>query len=112
MALARQSDSKGQTAQAACTFDDGMQMSVRYLRAPESEKNLHSKKVWAPGGQPMVLFTDTPLEVGNSQIPVGAYSMYVLPDKREWTLIVNHDVTAGTGYQESQNLARIPMQIG
>ena len=111
-AFARQSEPNSQPAQAACTFDDGKQMNVRYHNAPESGRNLPSGKVWAPGGQPMLLFTDTTLAVGNSEIPVGAYSMYVIPQKRDWTLIVNRNVTPGTGYNESQDVVRIPMQVG
>jgi Protein of unknown function (DUF2911) len=109
-ASAQPVDSAGQPAQATCTFDDGSQMYVRYH--PDSEKNLPSGRVWAPGGQPMLLFTDTTLELGNSEIPVGAYSMYVIPEKREWTLIVNRDVKPGSGYQKDQDLVREPMEIG
>jgi Protein of unknown function (DUF2911) len=109
-AVAQAVDASSQPAQAACTFDDGKQMYVRYH--PDSEKDLPSGRVWAPGGQPILLFTDTTLELGNAEIPVGAYSMYVIPEKREWTLIVNRDVKPGSGYQKTQDLVREPMEVG
>jgi len=46
------------------------------------------------------------------QIPVGAFSMYVIPNKKDWTLIVNKNVTAGSKYEESQDLARSSMELG
>lgn len=67
IAIAEPPDSSPQPAQATCSFDDGKQMYVRYH--PDSEKNLPSGKVWAPGGQPMVLFTDTHSNSGTQKFP-------------------------------------------
>jgi hypothetical protein len=50
--------------------------------------------------------------LGNSEIPVGAYSLYVIPEEETWTLVVNKNVTAGSKYDEKQDLARAPMEIG
>ena len=60
----------------------------------------------------MILFTQTRLTLGNSEIPEGAYSLYVIPEKETWTLVVNRNVTAGSKYDEKQDLARAPMEIG
>ena len=60
----------------------------------------------------MVLFTQTALTLGNSQIPEGAYSLYVIPEKENWTLVVNKNVAAGSKYDEKQDLVRAPMQSG
>jgi hypothetical protein len=58
-------------------------------------------------------FTSATLLVGNSEIPVGAYSVYAIPEKRDWTLIINRDVKFRRGlYKESQDIARAPMQVG
>ena len=111
-AIALPANGNPQLAQASCTFDDGKQISVRYNPAPESGKSLPLGKVWAPGGSPMFLFTSATLLVGNSEIPVGAYSVYAIPEKRDWTLIINRDVNSGAGYKESQDIARAPMQVG
>ena len=60
----------------------------------------------------MFLFTNTKLALDKSEIPVGAYSLYVIPDKERWTLIVNKDVSAGSPYDQQRDLLRTPMQIG
>jgi hypothetical protein len=44
--------------------------------------------------------------------PDGAYSLYVIPEKQSWTLVVNRNVTPGSKYDEKQDLVRVPMQIG
>lgn len=111
--VGQQSASTGQPATAPCTFDDGKQISVQYNNsAAKAEERLRRGKPWEPGGSPMILFTQAGLTLGNSEIKEGAYSLYVIPEKQTWTLVVNRNVTAGTNYDEKQDLARAPMQIG
>jgi len=38
--------------------------------------------------------------------------VYVIPEKHSWTLVVNKNVTAGSKYDEKQDLVRAPMQLG
>jgi hypothetical protein len=99
---------------AVCTFVDDKQMSVRYNRPAASGKKdeLPIGKLWAPGDSPMHLFTEAPITVGTTQIPIGAYSVYLIPEKEKWTLIVNKNVTAGSKYDQQQDLVRAPMQTG
>jgi hypothetical protein len=99
------------SSSTACNFDDGQQMTVRY-DARGHDPRLQNGKIWTPGSAPMFLFTSVPLKVGNSQIPVGAYSMYVIPGKNEWTLIVNKNVSEKGGYNQQQDLLRAPMGTG
>ena len=98
------------TATATCNFEDGKQMSVRYDQ--ESGKTLHNGKVWTPGNEAMTLFTQTELLAGNADIPVGAYSLYIIPGKDNWTLIVNKNVSAPTKYDEHQDIVRMTMEKG
>jgi hypothetical protein len=98
-------------ASTACNFDDGQQMTVRY-DANGHDPRLQNGKLWTPGQAPMFLFTSVPLKIGSTQIPVGAYSMYLIPGKSEWTLIVNKDVTAKAKYNQQQDVLRAPMGIG
>ena len=43
-------------------------------------------------------------------IPIGvSATVYPIPGK-EWTLVVNKNVTAGAAYDEKQDLARAPME--
>jgi hypothetical protein len=57
----------------------------------------------------MLLFTETQLSFGGATIPIGAYTVYPIPGK-EWTLVVNKNVTAGAAYDEKQDLARATME--
>ncbi|HUK23400.1 MAG TPA: DUF2911 domain-containing protein [Terriglobales bacterium] len=109
-ALAAQETPAGPQASSACTYDDGTQVSVRYnSSAAGHEKELPSGKLF-PAGEPMFLFTQTETTLGGSTIPIGAFSMYVIPGKGNWTLVVNRNVTPGAKYDEAQDLARAPMQ--
>lgn len=112
-AAAQQGDSDQNSATAFCDFDDGQEISIRYnslIANPKDEPR--NGKVWTPGGGPMTLFTATTVTLNNSTIPIGAYSVYVIPGKKEWTLIVNKNVTAGAAYDERQDVARSPMELG
>ena len=108
--LAAAADSP-ESASTSCTLDDGQQLSVRYSPAAPGEK-LSNGKIWTPGGVPMFLFSTAVFTLGNTPIPPGAYSMYVIPGNDHWTLIVNKNVTAGTKYDEHQDLVRAPMEVG
>jgi hypothetical protein len=96
---------------SACTFDDGKQISVRYSPAANTDHRLPEGKVWSPGGSPMYLFTSAPLVVGTDQIPVGAYSMFFVPQKNNWILILNKNVASSSHYDQHQDLLRLPMQV-
>ena len=102
-----------QNSMASCTYTDGTSLTVRYSDAnPGKKRELQNGKVWSPGDVPMLLFTETPVTVSGVQLAVGAYSMYVIPDKGKWTLIVSKNVAANAAYDEKQDLARTPMQTG
>ena len=108
-----QQTSTQQNQATSCTFDDGSQMTIRYSDSPSRhEDEPHNGKLWTPGGVPMLLFTQTDLILNHTYIPAGAYSMYFIPDKKKWTVIVNMNVTPGAAYEESQNLARAEMDMG
>ena len=97
---------------AACTFQDGKQISVQYTKIPEVKKaNLSSGKLWTPAEKPMVFFTQADLTIGNSQIPVGAYSLYLVPGKGHWELVVNKGVNKAQ-YEQQQDLVRVSMDVG
>lgn len=57
---AAQNDPKG-TPTASCSFQDGKQITVRYANETSPGRDLPCGKVWTPGGQPMLLFTQAPL---------------------------------------------------
>lgn len=99
-------------ATTVCTFQDGKEMSIQYDNvATVKTADLSSGKLWTPGQKPMVLFTQTDLTIDNSQIPVGAYSLYLIPGKDHWMLVVNKNVKPGE-YNPQQDLVRVAMDEG
>jgi hypothetical protein len=112
-AISQPSIASVKTSQAVCSFDDGKSIKVEYSTDPPKRgEELRNGRLWEPGGLPMFLFTETPLSLGSSQIPDGAYSLYVKPEKQNWNLIVNKNVSAGSKYDPKQDLAHASMETG
>jgi len=110
MCFAQQAPAMSTTS---CSFQDGKQISVRYESQTNGDKKAMAiGRLWTPGGQPMWLFTQAALSVDASEVPIGAYSMYIIPDKDNWILIVNKNVTAHSNYNEHEDLARVKMPLG
>jgi len=92
---------------AYCNFEDGNQVSMQYhANVNEDPKNGH---VWSPG---ITLYVQVPLTLGSSTIPLGAYAVYLIPGGKNWTLIVNRNITAGAPYDSSQDVTRAQMDVG
>jgi hypothetical protein len=92
---------------AFCNFDDDNQVSIQY--SPTVKDPPKNGKVWSPG---VTLYVQTPLTLGNSTLGLGAYSVHFVPDKKNWTIVVNKNVTAGAAYDSAQDVARAPMEVG
>jgi hypothetical protein len=92
-----------------CNLDDGRQVYIRYNPVSAKEK-VPNGKPWTPGGAPMTLFTEAQLTLGSSTIPVGAYTVYPIPNRDHWILAVNKNVSPGATYDEKQDLARATME--
>jgi hypothetical protein len=105
--LAAQSGSQSTTN---CNLDDGRQVYLRYNAISSKSEKLANGKPWSPGGAPMTLFTEAQLSLGSSMIPLGAYTVYPIPARDHWTLVVNKNVTPGAAYDEKQDIARAPME--
>lgn len=110
---AQQGDPDEHTSTAFCDFSDNQEVSIRYSNAVATPKDEpRNGRVWLPGGSPMTLFTGVGLTLNNSAFPAGAYSVYVIPNKKDWTLIINKNVTPGAAYDDKQDIARSPMELG
>ncbi len=92
---------------AYCNFEDGSEITIQY--SPTVKEEPRNGRVWSPG---LTLYVQVPLTLGGAQIPLGAYTIYLIPDRKTWTLIVNRNVTAGSPYNSAQDVARSPMDIG
>jgi hypothetical protein len=102
--------SSSQTSTTTCNLDDGRQVYVRYVPIPTKNEKISNGKPLIPGGVPMTLFTEAQLTLGTSTIPLGAYTVYPIPARNNWTLVVNKNVTPGAAYDAKQDIARAPME--
>jgi hypothetical protein len=109
LAAAQQPAADAQSMTSYCSFADENQVSLQYSTSHKDEPQ--NGKVWMPGGSAPVLFVQTPLVLGNVQIPIGGYTVYVIPGKKNWTLIVSKNVSVGAKYDEAQDLVRASMEI-
>jgi hypothetical protein len=69
-------------------------------------------RVWRTGsGKSTTLVTESGLELGGLEIPMGSYSLWTLPSEGQWKLIINKEVGQwGTVYNPQRDLARINLQ--
>jgi len=98
------------TSTSACNLEDGRQVYIRYVPVPGNKEKIVNGKPWTPGGTAMTLFTEAQLNLGSSLIPIGAYTVYLIPARDHWTLAVNKNVSSGAAYDEKSDLARAPME--
>lgn len=72
-------------------------------------------KVWRAGAdEATTLITQQPLTFGETTIPAGAYTLFVLPEESgQSKLIINKQLGQwGTQYDEKQDLARVDLKQG
>ncbi|MDQ6655852.1 MAG: DUF2911 domain-containing protein [Verrucomicrobiota bacterium] len=69
-------------------------------------------QVWRMGADEATLFTTKKdIQMGDTTIPAGTYSLYLLPTETDAKLIVNKQTGQwGTKYDQAQDLARIDMK--
>jgi len=90
-----------------CDFADGNEVSIRYNTTIKDDPR--NGRVWSPG---ITLFVQVPLTLGGREIPLGAYTVHIIPDRKNWTLIVSKNVTSGAQYNTADDVARAPMEVG
>jgi hypothetical protein len=91
-------------------LENGKQVSLRY-EIEHRGSTLKMGRMWPQTDRPMLLFSQTPLRIENSSIPIGAFSLYIIPGKKQWTLVVNSNVANGE-YHPQQDLVRASMVTG
>ncbi len=118
LACAALAQEKTSTTTVTCNFDADKQLAAEYQpvsvnpKKPLFGRDIQSGKVWAPGGKPMTLFTNTPVEIGGANLAVGAYTMYLIPTTKQWTLIISRSTDTTGKYDEKMDLVRVPMDSG
>lgn len=101
------------TQDTTCTFQDGKQITIRYPEVQYSQKNEPAEgRAWMPDGRSIYLFSQADLTLSGKTVPPGAYSVYMVPQRKDWTIIVNKDVGKGATYNPTQNLGQVQAQVG
>lgn len=69
-------------------------------------------RVWRTGANAATtLTTDVDLVIGGARVPKGSYTLYTLPSRAGWKLIVNRQTGQwGTEYDPSKDLARVNLR--
>jgi Protein of unknown function (DUF2911) len=105
-------------ATATCNFTANKQIVVEYQRMTvNAEKPVFGEEIpyhkeWAPGGKPLTLFLNSPVTVGGEELPAGAYTMFVVPSDKQWTLVVSKSTDTGGKYDRDDDMIRVPMEYG
>jgi hypothetical protein len=97
---------------------NGMTVLVDYGRPAARGREIFGRlvpwdRVWRTGANAATqLETATALEINGVTIPAGEYSLWTIPSRtRPWQLVINKQTGQwGTAYDESYDLARIPIR--
>lgn len=96
----------------------GAHIMVDYGRPSMRGRTIFGKvvpwnEVWRTGANAATqLRTDKELVFGTTRVPAGTYSLFTLPSQKGWMLIINRQHGQwGTVYDQSQDLARLPLKV-
>jgi len=119
--LAQQDKSKRPSPPATATFDlgGGKSVTIDYSSPRAKGRKIFGElvpfgKIWRVGANEATTFvTNADLGVGGTTVPAGSYTLFTLPDKDKWKLILSKKTGEwGTQYPgEDNDLARIDMKV-
>ena len=68
-------------------------------------------RVWCPGADEATTIESTlPLKIGSVQVPVGPHTIWMLPTREAWTLIISKQRSGfHTSYPADQDLGRVTL---
>ena len=97
----------------------GKALTIEYGRRSKKGRKIFGelvplKAVWRAGADEATTFTtEVDLTVGTLKVPKGSYSLFVIPNDKEWTLIVNKEPKQWGAYKydQAKDLGRTPMKI-
>jgi hypothetical protein len=120
--LAQQDKSKRPSppATAQCDVGGGKTVTIDYSSPRKKGRNVFPEvvpygKVWRTGANEATTFVTTgDVMVGSTKVPAGNYTLFTLPGKDKWTLIISKKTGEwGTDYPgEKEDLARVEMKAG
>jgi hypothetical protein len=70
-------------------------------------------QVWRTGANEATLFeTSADLVIGGTTLPAGTYTLWTIPARDRWTLIINRNTGQwGTNYDAKYDFARLDMKV-
>ena len=106
-------------AKASCALADGKTITVDYSSPRAKGRKIFGGlvpygEVWRAGANEATTFvTTTDLMVGSSHVPAGNYTIFAIPNKDKWTLIISKKTGEwGIPYPgEDDDLARVDMKV-
>lgn len=120
-AQGQQDKSKRPSPPANATLDlgGGKSVSIDYSSPRVKGRKIYGDlvpygKVWRAGANEATTFVTTAdLNVGGTTVPAGSYTLFAIPDKDKWTLVLSKKTGEwGTAYPgPSEDLARIDMKV-
>jgi hypothetical protein len=94
----------GPALQESAVKMSGKNISLKYSPVPVAAKKI--------AGVPAPFHTDVDLEIQGLPVPKGDYTLYVLPDAKEWQLIISKQTGAqAAAYNQKLDLGRVPMDM-
>jgi hypothetical protein len=105
-------------AKATCALADGKTITVDYSSPRAKGRKIFGGlvpygQVWRTGANEATTFvTTTDVMVGGTHVPAGSYTIFTIPNKDKWTLVISKKIGEwGTDYPGPENdLARIDMK--
>ena len=107
-------------ATAKCELAGGKTVTIDYSSPRKKGRNVFPDvvkygEVWRTGANEATTFVTTgDVMVGSTHVPAGSYTLFTLPGKDKWTLIISKKTGEwGTDYPgEKEDLARVEMKAG
>ena len=106
-------------ATAKCELAGGKTVTIDYSSPRKRGRNVFPDvvkygEVWRTGANEATTFVTTAdLMVGGTHVPAGSYTLFTVPGKDKWTLIISKKTGEwGTDYPgEGEDLARVDMAV-
>ena len=95
----------------------GKAITLKYAAASMGGRKIFGdvvpyNQVWRAGTGTVAFHTDADLEVQGLAVPKGDYTLFVLPDRLEWQLIISKQTgPQAATYNPKMDLGRVPMDM-
>ncbi|WP_223033033.1 DUF2911 domain-containing protein [Hanstruepera marina] len=98
--------------------DSNKQIKIVYSRPQLKERKVSklapNGEVWRTGANEaaeLTLYTD--MKLGDTKVPAGTYTFYVIPGDKEWTAIISKDLNVWGSYfyKQANDVARLKVPV-